>query len=94
METLFVIALITACGLAFLKGAQGTAGMNDTPVSLENVRRGVKNGWYTCTLVRMQGRPAVRLSGKNTNGQMYSDVYPISEADWQTLKNEGYDAQL
>ena len=90
METLFVIALITACGLAFLKGAKGTAGMNDPETDIANIRRGVANGWYTCTLTRVNGKPAVRLSGKTTDGKQSTDVYPVSETTWQTLKNEGY----
>lgn len=65
------------------------SGMNDNPVSLENVRRGVKNGWYTATLLRVDGKPAIRLSGKVTNGRQYSDTYPISEADYATLRSEG-----
>lgn len=65
------------------------SGMNDTPVSLENVRRGVKNGWYTAQLLRVDGMPAIRLSGKITNGRQYSDIYPLSESDYETLKSEG-----
>lgn len=91
METLFVIALITACGLAVLKGAQGTAGMSDPEISLDNIRRGVANGWYTCLLTRVNGKPAVRLSGKTTDGWTSTGVYPVSEKTWQTLKNEGYE---
>lgn len=90
METLFVIALITACGLAFLRGAQGTAGMNDPETDIANIRRGVANGWYTCVLTRVDGKAAVRLSGKKPTGENYTDVYPVSEQTWQTLKNDGY----
>lgn len=66
------------------------SGMQDTPVSLDNIRRGVKNGWYTAVLTRVDGQPAVRLSGKVNDGSTYTDVYPISETDYQTLRSEGY----
>ena len=78
--------------VAFIRSAtRGTSGMNDTPVSIDNIRRGVANGWYKATLTRVNGKPAVRLYGKDTAGNDYGDVFPISEHDWQTLKAERYD---
>ena len=65
-------------------------GLEDTPVQIQNIRKGVKNGWYTCTLARITNIPVVRLSGRTADGKSYSDVFRISEADWQTLKREGY----
>ena len=65
-------------------------GMEDTPVSIENIRKGVKNGLYKCTLTVVDGIPAVYLSGKTADGKPYSDIYPIDAADWQTLRAEGY----
>lgn len=90
MDKLVLILFAAALVGTFVKKTKGANGMSDTPISLENVRRGVKNGWYTCTLVHKQGLPAVLLSGKDTNGNTYSGVYPVSEDDWNTLKNEGY----
>lgn len=77
--------------VAFMRSAtHGTSGMNDKPVSLDNIRMGVARGWYTATLTRVGGKPAIRLFGKDAKGNDYGDVFPISEHDWQTLKNEGY----
>lgn len=93
MDGIVLIAALSALVLlctAAKKNDPDIAGMNDTPVSIYDIRRGVQNGWYTCTLTRVDGIPAVRLSGKTTNGDIYTDVYRISEADWQTLQSEGY----
>lgn len=65
-------------------------GMQDDPVSIENIRRGVQNGWYSCTLITANGRPAVRLSGYTRDGKLFTDVYPVTKEDWDTLKNEGH----
>ena len=65
-------------------------GMEDDPVSIENIRRGVANGWYTCVLTRVNSIPAVRLSGRTADGKNYTDVFAVTEEDWQTLKKEGY----
>lgn len=90
MDTLILIAIVTGCAFAFMRSANGTSGMNDTEVTLDNIRRGVKNGWYRCVLVRSEGQPAVKLVGKDTTGNDYEDIYPVSEKTWQTLLNEGY----
>ena len=90
MKKYLLIGLAAVFCFAFLRKAKGTAGMSDPETSLDNIRRGVANGWYTCTLTRVNGKPAVRLSGKTTDGKQSTDVYPVSETTWQTLKNEGY----
>ena len=77
--------------VAFMRSANvGTSGINDKPVFLDSIRMGVARGWYTATLTRVGGKPAIRLTGKDANGNDYGDVFPISEHDWQILKNEGY----
>ena len=89
---LFVIGLLVA--VAFVATAtknRSVDGITNQPVTLDNIHRGVANGWYTCELMRIDGAPAVRLSGNKTDGTFYSGIYPITEADWQTLKAEGYD---
>lgn len=93
MDTFILIAIATACTLAFVRKAKGTSGMNDTEVSIDNIRRGVANGWYTCILCRVEGKPAVKLSGKDASGNSYEDVYPVSESTWQTLASEGYNVE-
>ena len=90
MDTLILIVIATACTLAFIRKAEGTSGMNDTEATIDNIRRGVANGWYTCVLSRIEGKPAVKLSGKDASGNDYEDVYPVSESTWQTLAGEGY----
>lgn len=90
MDGIVIIGLLLLGGALIARSAKATAGMDDTPVSLDNIRKGVARGWYTCTLTRVDGQPAVRLSGTTTDGTYTTDVYPITEDDWQTLKAEGY----
>lgn len=93
MDTLILIVIATACTLAFIRKAEGTSGMNDPEATIDNIRRGVANGWYTCVLTRIEGKPAVKLSGKDAAGNDYEDVYPVSESTWQTLASEGYNVE-
>ena len=65
-------------------------GMEDKPVSIDNIRKGVSRGWYQAVLTRIDGKPAIRLTGKNTNGGTYTDVFRISQKDFDTLQAEGY----
>ena len=90
MQGLLIIGGIVLA-VAFMRSAtHGMSGMNDKPVFLDSIRMGVARGWYAATLTRVDGKPAIRLFGKDANGDDYGDVFPISEHDWQTLKNEGY----
>ena len=92
MDGLVIIGILVLGGFIIKAvGSKGTAGMNDAETTLANIRRGVANGWYSCVLTRVNGKPAVRLSGKSTDGNTYSDVYPVSEETWQTLKADGYE---
>ena len=91
MDGLVIISILVLGG--FLMAAsrnRSVDGMEDDPVSIENIRRGVANGWYTCVLTRVNGIPAVRLSGRTADGNTYTDVFAVTEEDWQTLKKEGY----
>lgn len=77
---------ITAIGLALgaafvwkLLSKQKSVGkMSDPAPALENLKRGIANGWYTAEITTVDGKQAVRLSGKLTDGTYYQDVYPIS----------------
>lgn len=60
--------------------------MTDAAPALENLKRGIANGWYTAELTMVNGQQAVRLSGKLTNGKQYSDVYPITPEVAQELR--------
>ena len=94
MDGIIIIGMFVAAALiaaAAKPVSKDLAGMEDTPVSIDNIRRGVVKGWYTCTLMVVDGIPAVRLSGRTADGKNYSDVYPITAADWQTLQKEGYE---
>ena len=91
MNELVLIGILVLGGLLIKAATNKVIGaMTDTPVSLDNIRRGVANGWYTAQLTRINGAPAIRLSGTRTDDTQFVGVYPISEADWQTLKKEGY----
>ncbi len=69
-------------------------GMEDKPVSIDNIRKGVSRGWYTAVLTRVDGKPAIRLSGKATDGQQVVDTFWISQKDFDTLQDEGYLIEL
>lgn len=90
MQNLLIIGGIVLAVAFIHSAARGTSGMEDTPVSIENIRKGVERGWYKAVLCRVNGKPAVFLYGKDADGENYGDYYPISETDWQILKSEGY----
>ena len=91
MDSVLAIGILAAIALvAFASRPKAASGLDSDPLSIQNIRMGVAERWYTCTLVRVDGVPAVRLSGKLASGQPYSDVFRITEADWQTLRDEGY----
>ena len=92
MDGLVILAILLLGGFAIAaaKKHDGVEGMQDTPVTIDNVRKGVSRGWYKATLKRVDGKPAIYLYGIAANGEQYGDTFPISEADWQTLKDEGY----
>lgn len=85
-----VVLLAIAAALMAAKKSS-ISGMQDAPVTLENIRRGVKNGWYTAVLTKVDGQYAVRLSGKTQDGNTYTDVYPVSKENYYTLLNDGLD---
>ena len=79
-----------AIGLLLIANKQrGVGSMSDAPVALENLKRGIANGWYQAQLTMVNGKQAVRLSGKLTNGKQYSDVYPITPEVAAELKQMG-----
>ena len=63
--------------------------MTDAAPALENLKRGIANGWYTAELTMVNGQQAVRLSGKLTNGKQYTDVYPITPEVAKELRKMG-----
>lgn len=63
--------------------------MSDQAPTLENLKRGIANGWYQVQLTIVNGQQAVRLSGKLTNGREYSDVYPVTQEVAAELKRMG-----
>lgn len=82
--------VVCAIGLLLIGNKQrGVGSMDDAPVALENLKRGIANGWYQAQLTTVGGKPAVRLSGKLTNGKQYSDVYPITAEVQSELKQMG-----
>lgn len=88
----FVPVVLLLGGLLWAKAhgkpASGVGTMQDSPVSLENIRKGVARGWYNAALCTINGKPAVKLSG-TANGKPYSDYYPVTQATWNALKNDG-----
>lgn len=88
--TPLIASIAVAIGLLFIANKQNGVGrMSDAPVALDNLKRGIANGWYQAQLTTVDGKPAVRLSGKLTNGKQYSDVYPITPEVAAELKQMG-----
>lgn len=82
--------VVCAIGLLLIANKQrGVGSMDDAPVALENLKRGIANRWYQAQLTMVNGQPAVRLSGKLTNGKHFSDVYPITSEVAAELKQMG-----
>lgn len=83
-------SVVVAIGLLAIANKQrGVGSMNDPEVALDNIKRGIANGWYTAQLTTIDGRQAVRLSGKLINGKQYSDVYPITPEVAAELRKMG-----
>lgn len=91
MSGIFIIGAIVA--VAILATA-AKAPKYEIEADAEDIREGVKNGWYTCVLTRQDNKPAAILSGKMTNGEDYSGLFFITESDWRALEKEGYKVEL
>lgn len=88
--TPLIASIAVAIGLLFIANKQkGVGKMSDAPVALDNLKRGIANGWYQAQLTMVNGQQAVRLSGKLTNGREYSDVYPVTPEVAAELKQMG-----
>ena len=88
--TPIIATIAVAIGLLFIANKQNGVGkMDDPAVALDNLKRGIANGWYQAQLTMVNGQPAVRLSGKLINGKQYSDVYPITSEVAAELKQMG-----
>lgn len=82
--------VVCAIGLLLIANKQrGVGSMSDAPVALENLKRGIANGWYQAQLTMVNGQQAVRLSGKLINGREYSDVYTVTPEVAAELKQMG-----
>lgn len=77
-ETAIVLALGAVFVWKILDNTRSVGTMSDPAPTLDNLKRGIRNGWYTAELTMVDGQQAVRLSGKTTDGRYYEDVYPIS----------------
>ena len=80
------------CAIVLLMRAnkqRGVGKKSDPKVALDNLKRGIANGWYTAQLTIVDGQQAVRLSGKLINGKQFSDVYPITSEVATELKQMG-----
>ena len=88
----YVLLGLVALVAAVIVGSKQKAvdGLEDDPVDADKIRMGVKNGWYNCQLTIINGQPAVRLSGRTTDGNSVVDYFFITQDDWNALKAEGY----
>ena len=85
-----IVAVVALLAAAARPSEAAVFGMEDKPVDAAQIRRGVQNGWYEAVLVRVDGKPAVRLSGRLANGSDFTDVFPITQDDFDSLQAEGY----
>ena len=92
MDGIWIIGILAAVGLAIAarKPKKDPEDIEDQPVSAEDVERGVKNGWYEAILTRVDGQPAVRLTGKLANGENYTDIFRTTQKDFDKLQEKGY----
>lgn len=98
MDGIIIIGILVLGGLAIAHAKRqddpALHGMEDTPVSADNIRKGVSRGWYTAALTRVAGKPAIRLRGTSKDGAQIVDTFPISQEDFDALQNEGYLIEL
>ena len=64
--------------------------LSDEPLDLDNILRGVSEGWYTARPQIMDGFGyVVWLAGKKADGQFYEEVFPIREETYNALIAQG-----
>ena len=94
---IILLAALAAMGLLIVANKPTQADdleMEDQMIDIANIRKGVANGWYTAVLTRIDNKPAIRLTGNNTSGEQITDVFWISQDDFDTLQSEGYIIEL
>lgn len=89
-----ITALALSIGVAtawkiLRKRSQKIGAMSDAMPTLDNLKRGIANGWYTARLTIVDGQQAVELSGKLIDGKPFQDVHPITIAVAQELRKMG-----
>lgn len=91
MDPVVLFAGITAAVILAISAKKDrVAGMDDDYVSLENIRKGISRGWYAATLLTTaDGKRAVRLTGKRTDGSYSNDIYPVTEETYNALMADG-----
>ena len=89
MNGIFIIGALAAVAFICAAAKNHPQGLVGYDVDAEDIREGVQNGWYTCTLTTKDDMPAVILSGKMTNGEDFRGVHTISPDDWNELQKEG-----
>jgi len=87
MKAAIVFLLGTVAGFVLAKELN----ISSRYISLANIRRGVENEWYTLDYISGSGFNGyyVKLTGKETDGEITSSWYEVSKSTWETLKNEG-----
>lgn len=62
-------------------------------ISLENIRRGIANQWYSAKLAIKDGVYYVRLTGKETDGEVSDGYYPILPSTYEALLQDGIEEE-
>lgn len=54
-------------------------------VSIDNIRKGVRNKWYNAAVVSAENGYFVHLTGKSADGEDFSGYYPITVGTYYSL---------
>lgn len=94
MDGIIIFGLLLLGGVLISRSSKAIAGMDDPKVTIDNIRRGAKEGWYEVALTRVDNKPAVKLTGTVSTGERKTFVYPISQEDFDQLQLEGFLIEL
>ena len=86
-ESLILLALVAGAWILY---KQKKCTKDSGEVSLDNLRMGIANGWYTVMLFAGDNdKYFAIISGKDTNGQDEQTTKEISYATYAALKADG-----
>lgn len=89
MKDLLLIIAGGVLGWSLSKRLAGNTPTTDY-ISLDNIRRGIENMWYSAKAIVRRGEEyLVRLVGTNTDGSTSNAYYPITKDTYYALLADG-----